>query len=124
MSFRQPAGPFDALLHTDPQRMTPRADDDCATEARPGTKLSRVLAELAVCGSATTLSLAVRADLTQRQVWGLLKAPRSIGQVRFQAGRWELVQGFAGREAERAAALLRDLGWRVEPPSTNFQRGK
>jgi hypothetical protein len=27
------------------------------------------------------------------------------------------VHGFAGRDVERAAALLRDLGWRVLPPS-------
>ena len=108
------ATPWDALLRCGPQRMTPRAEDS-AMEARSGTKLAGLLAELAECGSATTLSLAVRADLTPRQVWGLLKAPRAIGQVRFEGGRWKLVCGFRGRDIERAAALLRRHGWRVEP---------
>lgn len=110
------AGPWDALLFTRPQRMTPRADDG-ATEARAGTKLSALLAELALCGTANTLTLAVRAELDPRQVWGLLKAPRAMGQVRFEAGRWELVAGFAGRDVERAATLLRARGWHVEPPN-------
>jgi len=62
------AGPWDALMFVaGPQRMTPRADD-AGIEARPGTKLAGLLAELATCGSARTLSLAVRADLTPRQV--------------------------------------------------------
>jgi hypothetical protein len=46
-----------------------------------------------------------------------LKAPRAIGQVEFVDRRWQLVHGFAGREVERAAALLRDMGWRVLPPN-------
>lgn len=115
-SVRRLAGPWDALLHVAPLRMTPRGDDG-AVEARAGTKLAGLLAELQACGTATTLSLAVRCDLTQRQVWGLLKAPREIGQVRFGGGRWEIAHGFAGRDMERAAALLRERGWRVEPPN-------
>lgn len=117
----QLASPWDALLHVAPLRMTQRADD-CGTEARAGTKLAGLLAELAACGTATTLSLAVRCELTPRQVWGLLKAPRQVGQVRFCDGMWGMVHGFAGRDVERAAALLRDCGWRVEPPNDKGKR--
>jgi len=81
------------------------------------------LRPLAMCGTATTLTLADRADLTSRQVWGLLKAPRALGQVRFDGGLWDLVDGFAGRDLERAAALLRDHGWRVEPPNVRVEPG-
>lgn len=110
------ATPWDALLNAPPRR-TVRGADDGGIQAKAGTKLAGLLAELALCGTATTLTLAVRADLTPRQVWGLLKAPRAWGQVRFDGGRWQLVAGFAGRDVERAAALLRDRGWRVEPPN-------
>jgi hypothetical protein len=112
----KPATPWDALLHAGPVQMTPRADDP-ALESQPGTKLAALLHELAACGSASTLTLAVRADLTPRQVWGLLKTPRNIGQVRFEAGRWTLMPDFQGREVERAAALLRACGWRVQRPN-------
>ena len=108
------AGPWDALLKA---RRAPRAAADLrATEAKAGTKVAGLLAELESRDSATTAALAASADLTQRQVWGLLKGPRDAGQVRFADGRWELVSGFAGRDIERAAALLRDAGWRVERP--------
>ena len=111
------ASPWDALLRLRPvRRPLAIAPQPGATEARPGTKLAGLLAVLAEHENATTLTLAVCADLTPRQVWGLLKAPRASGQVRFEAGRWTLVPGFAGRDVERAAALLRSLGWRVDPP--------
>lgn len=87
-----------------------------ACEARPSTKLAGLLEELRACGKATTNALAIGTDLTPRQVWGLLKAPRQHGQVRFDGRFWELVEGFAGRDVERAAALLRSRGWRVQPP--------
>lgn len=109
------ATPWDALLKALPMRLRIEPDQG-ASEARPGTKLSGLLAELASRDSASTLTLAVCSDLTPRQVWGLLKAPRAIGQVRFDAGRWTLAREFAGRDVERAAALLRDRGWRVQAP--------
>ena len=109
------AGPWDTLLHLrEPVRLPPTA---APPESRAGTKTASLLAELAARGSATTLTLSVCSDLTPRQVWGLLKQPRAIGQVRFESGRWSLVEGFAGRDIERAAALLRSHGWLVEPPT-------
>lgn len=110
----RPAGPWDALLRSGPQRL---GDAVPEPDAKPNTKLAGLLAELAKHDSATTLSLAVCADLDPRQVWGLLKQPRAIGQVVFEAGRWHLVRTFAGRDIERAAALLRNAGWRVTPPA-------
>jgi hypothetical protein len=109
------AGPWDALLRGPRHRMTPPADD--APASRAGTKLSTLLAELDQRIDATTLTLAVCTDLTPRQVWGLLKAPRACGQVRFEDGRWSLVREFAGRDVEKAAALLRARGWAVQPPN-------
>jgi hypothetical protein len=113
------AGPWDQLLRLPPLRIEPRGES-VEPPARAGTKLAGLLAELAARElRPTTLTLALCADLTPRQVWGLLKQPRAIGQVRFEGGRWSLVREFAGRDVERAAALLRDLGWRVERPSGN-----
>ena len=117
------ATPWDCLLRQPPQRMSPRVDPD-EQMAQPGTKLARLLAVLAERGSCTTLTLSACTDLESRQVWGLLKAPRAIGQVEFVDGRWQLVHGFAGRDVERAAALLRDLGWRVLPPSVRGNAGQ
>jgi hypothetical protein len=91
--------------------------------APAGTKLDRLLAVLATVESATTLSLSVQTDLSSQQVWGLLKEPRACGQVQFAVGRWYLVKGFAGRDVERAAALLRRSGWQVVSPDAG-QRTK
>jgi hypothetical protein len=113
------ATPWDCLLRQPAVRLVTRVDTD-EPLARPGTKLSRLLDVLAERGSCTTLTLSACTDLESRQVWGLLKAPRNIGQVEFSEGRWSLVEGFAGRDVERAAALLRDLGWRCEPPSVEL----
>lgn len=117
------ASPWDALLR--PHKIVEDAarfewqyiEADAPQQARPGTKVARLLAELAQVESATTLSLCVRTDLDFRQVWGLLKAPRASGQVTFSAGRWALNRDWRGRDIERAAALLRNAGWRVTPPA-------
>lgn len=109
------AGPWDALLRARPYRAPAAASE--APGAKAGTKLAALLAVLAERGSATTLTLAVCVELETRQVWGLLKGPREIGQVNFDNGRWSLAAGFHGREVERAAALLRARGWRVEAPA-------
>jgi hypothetical protein len=109
------ASPWDALLKVPPQRISqpvPKEDGG----AKPPTRTAELLAVLGQREDATTLQLAVCTDLTPRQVWGLLKQPRAIGQVRFEGDRWSLVREFAGRDVERAAALLRARGWRVEPP--------
>ncbi len=107
------ATPWDALLRQAPQ---PRRLPDAHPTDRPGTKLATLLALLAERDSATTLTLSVCTDLTSRQVWGLLKAPREVGQVHFGGGRWSLSRSFAGRDIERAAKLLRSKGWLVKPP--------
>lgn len=51
------------------------------------------------------------------QPLGDLRVAQALGQVAFEAGRWRLVRTFAGLDIERAAALLRDAGWRVTPPT-------
>lgn len=108
------ASPWDALLRPQQRRLM---EPGAAPDARqPSTKVATLLALLAERDSATTLTLSVCADLTSRQVWGLLKAPLDFGQVHFADGRWSLSRSFAGRDIERAATLLRSKGWRVAPP--------
>lgn len=109
------ASPWDALLRARPMRLR-TGDATEPVEPKPATKLSILLAELAEVRSATTASLCVRAELDSRQVWGLLKAPRDAGQVRFIDGRWSLNADWQGRDIERAAKLLRDAGWTVRAP--------
>lgn len=113
------ASPWDALLRPHrPIRVRAAAEPepDLPQQAREGTKLARLLAELAQVESATTLSLCVRAELEARQVWGLLKAPRDTGQVSHSKGRWTLNRAWRGREIERAVAVLREAGWTVIEP--------
>lgn len=112
------ASPWDVLLRAPAWR---RPAPDAAGQARDGTKLARLLAELAARDSASTHTLAVCVDLTPRQVWGLLKQPRAVGQVKFEAGRWSLVSSFQGRDVERAVALLRSKGWRVVPANDGVE---
>lgn len=116
MAAARPASPWDVLLQA-PRNRAPVPERDAEEGTRPGTKVAALLAELAQTDSNTTLALAVRADLTPRQVWGLLKAPRATGQVTFSAGRWALNPDWHGRDVERAAELLRSKGWRVMPPN-------
>lgn len=112
------ASPWDALLRNRrPIRLCCGDAAVAVDEARPGSKLAALLAALQELGSPSTLALALQADLTPRQVWGLLKAPRTDGRVRFAAGRWELVPDYPGADVARAAALLRAKGWRVMPPN-------
>ena len=110
-----PATPWDALLRAVPRR-SGLSRQEVLSWKPGGTKLAALLAVLAARDSASTLTLGACAELSSRQVWGLLKAPRAAGQVRFESGRWSLVRSYAGRDVERAAALLRSRGWTVEPP--------
>lgn len=110
------ASPWDALLRA-PARTRQCDSAERTEESRPATKLSMLLAELSSRDDAETLALAVSCDLDPKQVWGLLKAPRACGQVRFEDGRWSLVRDFAGRDVQKAVALLRSKGWSVEPPT-------
>jgi hypothetical protein len=105
------------LLNRSGIRMTPRHGADEPEDAAPaGTKIARLLDELARVRSATTASLCACAELDSRQVWGLLKTPRNRGQVSFYDGRWSLNHDWHGNHIERAAALLRSRGWTVTPP--------
>lgn len=118
------ASPWDALLRS-PRTPILRRPSDGQPEpqqAREGTKLARLLAELAQVESATTLSLCVRAELEARQVWGLFKAPRDTGQVSHSKGRWTLNRAWRGREIERAVAVLREAGWTVIEPEGGKNR--
>lgn len=118
------ATPWDALLRSPltPIRLRPSDGQPEPQQAREGTKLALLLAELAQVESATTLSLCVRAELEPRQVWGLLKAPRDTGQVSHSKGRWTLNRAWRGREIERAAAVLQEAGWTVIEPEGGKNR--
>jgi hypothetical protein len=107
---RTSASPWDALLVPSMQRMDAVTYED----ARPGTKLAGLLRRLSDQAGVTTFELANFEDMTGRQVWGLLKAPRACGQVLFEAGRWSLTVDFHGRDVQRAITLLRERGWIVE----------
>lgn len=115
MNVLRAATPWDALLRR-PQRPPKVSVTVPEAQAQAGTKLAALLALLAARESASTLTLGACAELSSRQVWGLLKAPRAAGQVRFESGRWSLVRSYAGRDVERAVALLRSRGWTVQPP--------
>jgi hypothetical protein len=96
------------------QRAQPLEPSSSTTSA--GTKLGSLLDALAARDSATTTTLCACCELDSRQVWGLLKAPRAMGRVRFEAGRWSLNPDYRGAAVERAAELLRARGWTVIPP--------
>lgn len=114
LALSRPASPWAALFSPKP---TIHALDD----AKPGTKLARLLASLAELGLASTGELAACQSLTTKQVWGLLKGPLSCGQVRHDDGCWSLNPCFAGRDIERAAALLREAGWYVAPRQVGLE---
>ena len=63
-----------------------------------------------------TAELAQAVGLCTRRVWGLLKNARSSGQVLFSDSTWQHNHDWLPADIERAAQLLRDAGWRVEPP--------
>ena len=104
--------PFEQLI----RRAAPRQERDQLLDAKPGTRTHELLRLIREYGRATTATLAFQMDIRPNLVWGLLKYPRDRGSVRFEAGKWELVPGFAGADIERAVALLRDNGYRVEAP--------
>lgn len=73
---------------------------------------------LSISGSLPTQELAERADMTSKQVWGLLKTSLRVGRVVCAHGRWLLVPDFPGCDVARAVELLRRKGWLVQPPTT------
>jgi hypothetical protein len=68
---------------------------------------------------ASTSTLSSLIGLESKLVWGLLKAPRQRGQVRYADGMWSAINEYDDelqRELSTAAALLRRHGWTVRPP--------
>lgn len=101
--------PFAALI----REPAPRVVRDIA----PDSSLTRTLLHLIDCnGPMSTNELADAGAMTSKQVWGLLKAPRALGQVRYVECLWELDRDFPGADVVRACELLRDKGWKVTPP--------
>lgn len=80
------------------------------------TRTASLLHLLDVNGPMSSAELADAACMPTRLVWGLLKAPRANGQVRYAAALWELNRDFPGADVLRAVALLTSHGWLVEPP--------
>jgi hypothetical protein len=83
------------------------------------TKVGALPGYLRAGGPASTATLCLLVDVDSRAVWGLLKAPRQRGQVRYERGMWSAVDDY-DRELQldisTAAALLRRHGWTVRPP--------
>ena len=91
------------------------------------TKVAALLAYLRAGGPASTATLCLLVDVDSRAVWGLLKAPRRRGQVRYERGMWSAVDDY-DRELQfdigTAAALLRRHGWTVQPPRSGRLRAQ
>ncbi|MEY4428618.1 MAG: hypothetical protein RLZZ182_1307 [Pseudomonadota bacterium] len=106
--------PFDQLVrHAVRQASEPR----CSVPDKRMGSTGRILALLSQHGALSTTELAKKAGLDQtRLVWGLMKNPRSSGQVQFQNGMWSLSKGFHGTRIKQAAELLRQHGWVCQPP--------
>ena len=89
------------------------------------TKVGTLLGYLRAGGPASTATLGLLVDVDSRAVWGLLKAPRQRGQVRYEHGMWSAVDDY-DRELQldisTAAALLRRHGWTVRAPRSGQLR--
>lgn len=111
---------FDAIVRAAtarsvPFRITP------AGKTSADTKVGYLLYMMDCAAALSTVDLARATGLESRLVWGLLKAPRERGQVRFADGLWSLNHDYVEQQHDdvvRAAALLRSNGWSVEPPRT------
>lgn len=91
--------------------------------AKTGTMTAQLLNELRD-GPAATQDLASRFGLHSKAVWGLLKVPRDQGIVHYakDSGQWTFNHDHPGVAVERAAHLLRSLGWKVSPPDQPVSR--
>jgi predicted ArsR family transcriptional regulator len=105
------ATPWDALL-LDKPALPPTVSVD----SRPERKTRLLIDILANEGEMSTAELAAAADIEHRQVWLLLKQPQADGLVRVEGNRWTLVRNLVRSDIERAADLLREHGWLVQPP--------
>lgn len=95
---------------------------------REGHSLTQELLDtIAEHDAISTRELARLLGLTSRQVWGLLKQPRTVGKVEIVAGCWMRSSAWEERRAARAelqaqaddAAAVEYLtarGWRCVPP--------
>lgn len=80
------------------------------------TKTDHMLLLLKTHGRLTAEQLTTLMDLDLRLVWGLVKGPMERGQVLRAGGAFELNEDFISTKVTKAVALLRGLGFQVEPP--------
>lgn len=102
--------PFDQLIQL-ADRPAPAPAD------HPDTLTGRLLALIEAHGRISTAVLADAANVTSRQVWGLLKVPRQRRQVRYDERGWSLNSDYLGHGVALAVELLRSKGWTVTPPN-------
>lgn len=102
------------LASAKPQRtaLAPRLNSN---RAGGDTRTAQLL-RLIEAGPKSTRQLSDATGISSNLVWGLLKVSKNIGEVAFDDGRWSLCANFPGADVVRAAALLREKGWLVEPP--------
>jgi|JI6StandDraft_1071083.scaffolds.fasta_scaffold432413_1 hypothetical protein len=110
--------PFDQLLRTATAAPKPLSRKASAVTARAnGTTLtSHLLHLLDLNGPMSTAEIGEAANLTTRQVWGLLKSQRAHGLVTYEDQLWSLNRQASTLDEARAAAVLRAAGWTVVPP--------
>lgn len=73
----------------------------------------------------STAELAAHSGISDsRFVWGLLKMPRQDGQVLRERALWVLNPDYLPPYVKRAIEVLRDKGWRLQPPGFAMPREK
>ena len=80
-------------------------------------KTDRMLVLLQNHGRLTAEQLTTMMNLDLRLVWGLMKGPLERGQVHRVGSAFELNEAFIPTKVIKAVALLRGLGYQVEPPA-------
>ena len=106
------ASPWDALIR--PIRRVPQVAQP--NDKRP-TKTAHLLQIIEQRRRVPTLALCAEVELDSRAVWGLLKAHKQAGQVRFDGTHWLMSDDYVPAKLQRAAQLLRQAGWTVIEPS-------
>lgn len=106
--------PFDQLVRHAARQASTKT---CSFPQEHTGKTGHMFSLLSQHGALTTRELASKAGLDQtRLVWGLMKYPRSNGQVRFHNGMWSLSRPCHQARIKQAAELLRQHGWVCTPP--------
>lgn len=104
--------PFDAMAKVlaVPPKLAPRAPAG-------GSLTKALLAALSDGNKRTTAELAAFIGAEHsKHVWGLLKDQRKRGEVLCTAGIWSMNPNYLTKQVAAAADLLRQHGWKVEPP--------